>query len=171
MPLTPDDYQNIILTEVGAGLDGEDPAQKNLLDKLTPLIGSLWDMWANRGKIDPHLQFLYVKRQAVHVLMGQVRHLTSASVGSLSPRYGDKIANLQKLLDEVNKKIEDWEKILRDSRPAAVGAMTQTSPVMTPAPGSPDTRSRPYGPDPNDPALRGDALRRHVRQWPFSGGY
>lgn len=148
--LTADDFQRLILLEVGAGLDGNDPVEAKILDKITPNIALLWVAWSDKAAIFPRLQYLYCKKQCLDIIEGQLRDLVTTTVGGYNSNQQQKLANLQAIHKRVEDEIKDLEMKAQASRPAIVASLTQTSPRM------PD----PSQVDPNNPVYRGDALVR-----------
>jgi hypothetical protein len=93
--LTADDFQRLILLEVGAGLDGNDPVEAKILDKITPNIALLWVAWSDKAAIFPRLQYLYCKKQCLDIIEGQLRDLVTTTVGGYNSNQQQKLANLQ----------------------------------------------------------------------------
>jgi hypothetical protein len=140
----------LILWEVGAGLDGQDPVEQAAYDRLTPNIDKLWNAWADKALVFPRLQYLYCKRQCLIVLVGQLRDLVQVSIGGFSSGQQQKLANLNEIIKRTDEEIKDLEAKAQASRPVVVAPMTNTSPRM------PDVGQV----DPNNPVYRGDALVR-----------
>lgn len=116
--------QRIILLEVGAGLEGlPDDVQAEILDKVTPLIPILWQQWAVKGLLFPHLQALYVKRACIDILLGQVRDLMQITLGGGSINQTTLFTNLTTLRTNTTTEIDRVEKIMEASRPPAIGVM------------------------------------------------
>lgn len=116
--------QKLVLTEIGAGLEGlPDEILAQILDKVTPLISIVWEQWLWKAQIWPTLQGLYVKRQCLDILMGQTRDLTQVSIGSANITQGQLFTNLGTLRTNTCTEIERIEKMAEASRPVAIGVM------------------------------------------------
>jgi hypothetical protein len=148
---TPNEWQQLILLEVGAGLEGEDPAERQLLDKVTPNINTIWACHADKAYVAPKLQYLYTKRHCIEIIMGQLRDLVQSNVGGYNSQQQQKLANLKILRDNTQQEIVEEEKRAQSARPPAIGYLTQQAP----------RQPIPLGaqPDPGDPAYRGDPYR------------
>ncbi len=143
MATTADQWQQWILQQVGAGLEGTDE-----LDILTPTIGAIWDAWADKALVAPRLQYWYALRHAADILIGQLRNQTWSQLGPMSVQGGQKLKNLQMIRDNAQAEIGLVEKRAAGYRPPVVGALRQTAPILPAA----------NQPDPNSRAYRGDAL-------------
>jgi hypothetical protein len=157
MALTAADWQRIILLEVGAGLDGDDPVEEAILDKVTPNIDLFWNAWADKALVYPRLQYLYCKRQCLQIIEGQLRDLVQVNIGGLSTQQQQKLSNLLNMQKRVDEEIKDLELKAQAARPVVVIPLTQTNPRL------PDVGQI----DPNNPAYRGDALIRPRRNDPL----
>lgn len=157
MALSAADWQRLLMLEVGAGLDGNDPVEEAILDKITPNIELIWNAWADKALVFPRLQFLYAKRQCLNIIEGQLRDLVAVTIGGFSAQQQQKLANLLNLQKRTDEEIKDLEMKAQAARPVLVAPMTQTAPRM-PNPGDVD---------PNNPVYRGDALVRPRRRDPL----
>lgn len=116
------EVQQTVLFEVGAGLEGlPDTVLADVLDKVTPYVMLYWDQWAWKGLVYPGLQVLYVKRQCLDVLSGQVRDLMPVTVGAGTINQDRIFTNLQALRKNVQDEIQRVEQIASQSRPVALG--------------------------------------------------
>ncbi len=135
MPLTPEQYQTLIITEVGDDAAGT----------LATNIGVLW---AGAGASSPgvYQQYLIAKRSAIDLLLGGARFqvdfraLDGASVD---------LDQIWRHLMDLRKLVEGELAKLGASAGIAIGELVQTAPIM------PD---RPGPRDPNSRRLRGDPL-------------
>ena len=150
MALTPADWQRLILLEVGAGLDGDDPVEEAILDKVTPNIDLLWNAWADKALVYPRLQYLYCKRHCIQIIEGQLRDLVQTTIGGFSTQQQQKLTNLQNIQKRIDEEIKDLEAKAQANRPIILAELTQTS-ARLPSTGEVD---------PNNPVYRGDALVR-----------
>jgi hypothetical protein len=93
--MTEQQYQKLILMELDEPDDG--PVGRN--------IALLWDMFA--GKTDPELRKLYVKRQALDVLIGTIWKGRVMQIGNVqSDKLDDKVKTLQSMRDTVQADID-----------------------------------------------------------------
>lgn len=123
--MTAAEIQDMILREVGAGLEGlPDEVLSAVLDKVTPYIQLYWETWAWKAQIYPGLQALYVKRQCLDVILGQVRDLTNVTIGSASITQGQISQNLNLLRTNTQTEIERAEKMSQSSRPPVIGVLS-----------------------------------------------
>lgn len=141
MPLTDDQQQTLILSEIGKTGDA---------DAIT-LVSLLWTKYEDQPAIDPRLRALFVKRDAIIALIGQ----NAAAVlvwkeADASQDNSGYIQALQKLLDVVNAQLAQ----IQGAGAAAVGVLTATAPIT-------DTCGVI---DPNARVYRGDPLQRFP--WP-----
>jgi hypothetical protein len=157
MALTAADWQKLILLEVGAGLDGGDPVEEAILDKVTPNIELLWHAWSDKALVFPRLQYLYCKRHCLQIIEGQLRDLVSVSIGGFNAQQQQKLANLVNLEKRVDDEIKDVEAKAQSTRPIVTAPFSNTAPRM---PGTGEV-------DPNNPLYRGDALLRPRRADPL----
>lgn len=119
------DWQDSILREVGAGLEGlPDEVLARVLDKVTPYLSTYWEMWAWKSLIYPSLQALYVKRQCLLVLLGQTRDLINVTIGSGSIQQATLNSILQTLYKTTQDEIQRVEEIARSSRPPVLAPLT-----------------------------------------------
>jgi hypothetical protein len=139
--------QSRILLEVGAGLEGSDE-----LDLLTPSMAGIWDAWAWKGLSGIGFQYLYAKRQAIDVLLGQLRRKANFTNGPLTVAQNQWVTNLQKLRDNVTADLLRFEAQAAASRPPALAAILQTAPIMN------DPTLGINQLDPNSRRYRGDPL-------------
>lgn len=157
MSLTSNEWMSLILLEVGAGLDGSDPVDKQIIDQVTPNIGLIWAAWADKALVYPRLQYLYTKRQCLDIIEGQLRDLVSTQIGSFNVNGQQRLQNLQAIHKRVDEEIEKLEEQARASRGPVKGDLEQTAPSM----------ADPGKPDPNNPVYRGDAIVRPQRPDPY----
>lgn len=155
--MTAADWQNLILLEVGAGLDGNDPVEQAILDKVTPNIELVWNAWSDKALVYPRLQYLYAKRQCLNIIEGQLRDLVTTTIGGFSAQQGQRLQNLLNLEKRVDEEIKDLEMKAQANRPIIVAQLDATSPRQ---PGLGEV-------DPNNPMYRGDALLRPRRKDPL----
>lgn len=147
---TAQDWQSLLLLEVGASLEGDDAIDKILNDKVTPNLPTIWAMWQDKALVFPRLQYLYVKRHCLQIIMGQLRDFVDTSLGTnLLLKQSSYMNNLHMMHDMVSQDIANTELMARRGRPSVIGELLKTSP------------SEPAnGPDPSNPVYRGDALVR-----------
>lgn len=146
-------WQEFILKEVGAGLDGLGDYQKKFLDYITPQIGLLWNAWADKAYF-PRLQYLYVKRHCLDILLGGLRLSVDKSLGPLQQSLSQRVAHLERLREFVSDDIKITEGMARANRTPVV-ANTNVRAVIEPTP--PRQIQLIWNPDadPNDPKYRG----------------
>ncbi len=161
--LTAEQWQTLVLLEVGAGLDGKDEVERAKNDVLTPHIQLFWAAWADKAFTHPRLQYLYCKKQCLDILEGQLRDLVQTTIGGFNSNQQQKLANLQAINKRVMEEITIIEKRAQANRVPVMGELTQTSSRM------PD----PTQVDPNNPVYRGDALVRPLGLDPIGrrGGF
>jgi hypothetical protein len=142
------DYQQLIIVEVGAGLDA--PLRPEL-DAISPNIGILWGVYADKAYY-PRLQYLFTKRHALDMLLGQLRLKVNGSMGGISMSLNQGIANIQGMRKDTDDEIGRVLKEARANRAPAVkpGVVQQEYPLR------PGANVNGVG-DPNAAAYRGDA--------------
>ncbi len=149
MGLTVDQQRALIFAKVGQGLEGDDAIDQMLIDKVAPLFEIIWGKWEWKN-FYPELQALYVERECLEVLMGQMRDLTDTKLGTnLTSNQSAIFENLTKLYSLCQSKITNFEYKARDSRGPSVGQLTKQSM---------GSRRAPWQADPASPLYRGDPL-------------
>jgi hypothetical protein len=129
MALTEAEYQALIITEVGDDTTGT-------LATNVPVYWSMRDTIA-----DLALRYLYVKRDAIILMMGKLRDLVDMSSGGDSIKLSQQITNLRTLLEVLESQLEQVSQTGGAS--AAAGQLTQTAPILPP-PGAFDANSQDY---------------------------
>lgn len=149
MGLSYEAQKAIIFAQVGQGLEGDDPIDQLLIDKIAPLYDDVWSRWEWKN-FYPGLQALYVKRDCIEILMGQMRDLTDTKLGpNLTNNQSAIFTNLTVLLTKTQSEITNWEYKARDSRGPSVGALRKQS--MGP-------ERAPWQADPASPLYTGNPL-------------
>jgi hypothetical protein len=157
MALTAQEYIQLLLLEIGAGLDGSDPVEKQVLDKVTPNIQLIWSSWSDKALVFPRLQYLYAKKQCLDILEGQLRDLVSTTIGGFNANQQQRLDNLRTLNTRVGEEIKVLEAKHTANRPMVMAPLNQTAPRM----------DDPGKIDPNDPVYRGDAIIRPMLPNPY----
>src|SRR5579871_4635753 len=109
------DWQQFILQEVGAAIGGNDNVEGIALDVITPIIGNLWDAWSNKAYY-PHMQYLYVKRHALDILLGMARTKIDKTLGPVNKRLNQVFTNLNALRTNCDAELEILVKQARAER-------------------------------------------------------
>lgn len=135
----------MILNEIGANIP--DFAVVGTLT--APPIADYWEFYSEFSN-RPKLRVVYVKRNCIHHIIGQLRDKVNATMPHLNPQLGQKLQNLQMLLNEVNAEISEWTRYYNASLPAVVGQFTKKAPIV----------AESDEVDPNSRGLRGDPLRK-----------
>src|SRR5262245_39080059 len=133
MPVSADDLQQEVLFEL-AGAFPPAPAQDSatilLMLAVEKRIPFLWEMWS--GKAYPGLQFQYVRRSGIDLLLGQLRMKRDGLLGrTLRLENSQIIKNLQEMRKAAQAEIEYLEKKARAGQKPSVGPVIQEAPVMT----------------------------------------
>lgn len=142
MPLTPAQYQALIVAEVGDTPDGQVAAQ----------IAALWEV-AGAQPSDV-LRYLYTKRAAIDLLMGAVRQQVSfKALDGASVDLSDLMEHLTTMREATQQRID--EAIATLDAGGAIAEITTTAPIAPP-PNWPDAnaerlRGSPYWPNPRAP--------------------
>jgi hypothetical protein len=118
---------------------------------LAPFAYTSYQSYADKGRIDPRLQFLYCKRQMIDVLLGHGWQRVTVKMEQTEDDLSDLSKNLQALRTNCQDEIDGFEAQDRASRPPAIGTLTQTSPRLV----------SPGMADPNSGFYRGDPLNRY----------
>ncbi len=151
MGLSYESQKAIIFAQVGQGLEGDDPIDQLIIDKIAPLYDDIWSRWEWKN-FYPGLQALYVKRDCIEVLMGQMRDLTDTKLGpNLTNNQSAIFANLTVLLTKTQSEITNWEYKARDSRGPSVGTLSKQSMGPDRAPWQADPASPLYTGNPLAP--------------------
>lgn len=164
MALTIDQWKAQLLREVGAGLDGVNSSERAKLDSLTANIDVIWDMNEDRrihGGV--RLQYLWAKIGAIDHLLGQLRLLTSASIGGLSPRMDEKLKNLHDMRADTVNRIELVTKETNASRQPAIDQLDRVAPIEV---NDVETNSGQF--DPNARRYRGDPVYGRSPNRPYT---
>lgn len=164
--ITEANAKQLILLEVGAGLDGLSPAERTALDVVTPNIDLIWAYYAARAYW-PGLQALYAKKKCLQILRGQLRLKMDITIGPVPFRFSQMYANLAALLKETCEEIAENEKMARKNRAVVGGDVLRTAPLL-PADLAAVWHDEATGgyPDPNSPRYTGAVRGRPD----FAGG-
>lgn len=137
MPLTADQYQTLIIAEVGDDAAGT----------LAANMATLWT--SNDTAASDYAHYLLTKRSAIDLLLGGARFQADFQALDTS---SVKLDQLWQHLMDMRELVEDALAQLGASAGGgiAVGALTQTAPIL----------ACPWENDPNSRRLRGDPLRR-----------
>lgn len=93
MPLTDDQYKDLVVLEVG-----------DVDDLVSTQIDVLWTLYDTQT--DAYTQYLYAKRKAIEILMGNVREQVTREVdGPLRIWLSDKFKNLQGMYQTVDAEL------------------------------------------------------------------
>ena len=139
MALTTQEYQTLILAEVGD------------YGVVSQYIQMLWEK--HEGRTPLNLQYLFVKRDAIYMLMGAVWADVNQSLPSRARlELQNKFENLRGMLQEIMVEINAWS---AGGTAPVVGELEATYPV----PGLSGF------PDPNDPYYRGDPTAVQLGWW------
>lgn len=144
MPNTAEQYQNLILMEIGEPLAGGPVSES---------IAVIWGMFADKALLAPRLQYLYVKAKAIEVKLGAIADGAYTPVGIVQNKaLDDKAAFWSKERDKALGDALALETRYARLRAVVSGTLTTTAPI------SPDDDSRTIGaPDANNREYRGDA--------------
>jgi hypothetical protein len=93
MPLTADQYQQLIVLEVG-----------DVGDLIVSQIDTLWTLYDTQT--DAYTQYLYAKRKALEILMGSVREqVNRRGINGIAADLSDKFKHLQAMYQTVDAEI------------------------------------------------------------------
>lgn len=113
----------LIYAKIGQGLEGDDAIDSMLIDKIEPLFASIWGRWTWKA-IFPGLQALYVERDCLKILQGQMRDLQDFKLGSDYTGNQQAIfTNIRAMLAGVEQEIAKAEMEATANRPPAIGTM------------------------------------------------
>ena len=148
MSLSDTEYKALIVSEVG---DTDAGLVAGQIDTLWSLFASVSDTW---------LRFLYAKRRAINLLIGESRKRVDYEDPGLKQKRGEEVKRLLEMLDEVKAEITTAEAAIAAEAAAssdvpAVGELTTTAPRSNPTTG---------GLDGNAPAYRGDLYTTRRRR-------
>ena len=119
--------------------------------ELGPVLEVFWDNRQDKDLIAPDLRLQYTLRDALDVLLGQTWKLYDQAPGDVKNTYHQKHTSLTSVREDCQREILAIESRAVQSRPGAIGRLTQTAPV------DPFCRkSRRV--NPNDPAYRGSPI-------------
>lgn len=154
MALSDTQVQHLIVARVG----DVDPATGDPAATLTAGVvwqhmNDLWDGYANVAAISPGLRELYVRRDAIDLVIatisGRVDFTASAN---LSIRRHQQIDTRLKQREAVEMEIERVEKFALAQRVPAMGQLTTVEPVSPPFPLGPNANSPTYSGSPYSPS-------------------
>lgn len=148
MALSDQEYQDLVVSEVGDTAAGLVAGQIALLWSLCADAATTW------------LRFLYAKRRALNLLIGEARKRVDYQDPGLTLKRGDEVKRLQEMLTDVKAEIATAEAGVETTAAAAasapaVGELTTTAPRSNPTTG---------GLDGNAPAYRGDLYTTRRRR-------
>lgn len=91
------------------------------MDKVTPYLDTYWEMYSSFAQVFPRLQYLYVKRHCLNILMGQVRELNNVTIGSVTLNQSSILQSLKLLYDAVSAELKELESKAHDARGPVIG--------------------------------------------------
>lgn len=118
MVLTEAEYQALIITEIG------DDASTTLAINV-PIYWSMRD-----GVADLALRYLYVKRDALLLMIGTLRGMVDVTSDGDSVKNSQQVTNLRLLLSLLDEQIAGATE--SGGASAAAGELTKTAPIMAP---------------------------------------
>jgi hypothetical protein len=129
---------------------------------LIPYLDKRWAIHQWRDRFAYGLRELYTRLDGVDWLLGQTWQLDDVSGPDMSQKRSQRAAALQTMRKTLVEQIGIAEKRGGAAVGIATGVLTRTAPVMGT---DPQTINTGVPPDPNEPALHGDPVRRF-----FPGG-
>ncbi len=114
---------------------------------LTAVVTALWPIFADKARLDPRLQELYVKRAALDTRLAEQSASTDYTVNKeITESASQLFDHLQVMRGECQTEIVRVESIAHHSRRPQIGAMTKSAPTVPPYSGVIDS---------NDPRFQG----------------
>lgn len=127
---------------------------------LIPYLDKRWAIHQWRDRFAYGLRELYTRLDGVDWLLGQSAELVDAAAADEKQSLGQVFEHWNKLRERLTEQIAIAEKRGGAAVGIATGVLTRTAPVMSTDPQRVNTG---VPPDPNEPALHGDPVRRF---WP-----
>jgi hypothetical protein len=150
MALTADQYQYVIASELNGTLDqinrlyerGQDELTRFGAEDFAKVIVLNWQMHSERGISSIYLQYLYVKRQTMIWLQGQVWDDVTWQDADVNEAAGQQAQNLAAMTLALTAEIRLYE-LRRAGLEVAAGQIATTTPTQT-EPGHPDPFNQNY---------------------------
>lgn len=118
-------------------------------------ISTLWDLYHEMALIAPRLQYLYTKRHAIDIMMGQLREVTTFENDRVKIYNWEQQKTLQYMREQTQSEIDDRESKASKIRTPQVGQLETVTPISPnddPATSfMPDASNRKYRGDPYYP--------------------
>ena len=147
MALTPQQQQQLIINMIGD--------ENYVLQNNVPL---LWDQWSAKASVHSDLQMLYVRRDAINLVLPVARRKVNFSqqggVNVSASAYFDHLIAMKHEVQTEIERIESKAAKIRTGATAAISTVTGSIP-----PGSPDYVLPPDYVDANASIYRGDAYQ------------
>lgn len=113
----------------------------------------IWGLYADRGRVQARLQYLYASRHALGVLAKAVGLDVTYGEAGVTESLSDESKNLLAAYGVLTAEIKALESQARSNQGMAIGLIAAVQPVAVPN----------LYPNPNDPRYRGSPLARGFR--------
>jgi len=124
-------------------------------------MAAWWNLYADKGRLSLRLQYLHTIKEALADVERRLFEWTTDTEAGVGQSDSDVFKAVVAMRADVLTDINTLEKQIMAGRGAASGVMTTTRPGIRPG-------QSPYplwANDPNDPAYRGDPLKRYPGYW------
>lgn len=144
----------LLKAEIQAAGTGNDKAEAVSDSILEDCLKAIWEMFADKGRRSPRLQYLYASRQTIDFWQKTVWRKVDYDE-TVKESLGQMSRNLNMIRDAATAEIGELESQLNQASGPAVGQMVQNT-ALPPLPGQHD---------PASPYYAGDA--RQTRRFPY----
>lgn len=164
------EYNTLILYELGnvlAGAPLPEAQTAALMEGLSAIMTTVWSVARSRATIKGTLPW-YVRREAIDVLLGQLRSVVDADLGPLNVKQSHLFRNLMEMRKAAQEEIVRVELRASKSYPPTVGPSVVTAPREVATPSTTfetitgarvaTVEQTAGAPDPNDPAYTGSPI-------------
>lgn len=160
-------WQALIIGQVGDVATPNSPS-----GILADMVPYLWDQWQSRRYFSARLQYLYTKRDAIDLVLSQVRFDVDATIPEqLTTKESQKTAYLNTMRDGVLTEITALEKKYRATRAPVLQPLVTVTPISVQDEiNRQETLPYPIIPDPNSPGLAGTPFQALPLFGPFGPG-
>lgn len=142
MAVTAAQLQNLILLEIGAVIT----------EPVGQQMAVIWELYTDKSYIGPKLQYLYTKRHAVDIMLGQLRELVTFESDREKFKNNEQILTLARIRSNTQEEIDRLEQQYAATRDPYVTDITTKEPINQ------DSNSATVGyPNAANRRYRGDA--------------
>ena len=129
MSLSDDDYKDLIISQVGDVDVNGNPTTSSSLGVIAVNLDTLWDAYEG---IPSRLRALYVRRDAIDLVLARVAPQVNTQIGNLQLSRSQYARALGQTRDALLRRIAAVERSIRAKSTTNIGLITTVTPVKVP---------------------------------------